>query len=146
MNESFQNFLQTLGIVLVVCLALAAVLLALVVRRLRRIDLPPGADFWTTIRAVPFMLVLALDLLDMALDVLAAPIVWTILSRFRLQALRNVAMVEALIPFTQVLPTFTVAWIVARAFGLGQDPGGNRRVIDVEDIGPDRYVSRPRRR
>lgn len=146
MNESFLNILQTLGIIVVVCLVLAVVLLALVVRRLRRIDLPPDADFWTTIRAVPFPLVLGLDLLDMALDVLATPIVWLLLSRFRLQALRNVAMVEALIPFTQVLPTFTVAWIVARVFGLGQDEWGNRRVIDVENVGARRSVSREGRR
>jgi uncharacterized membrane protein YhaH (DUF805 family) len=146
MNESFLHFLQTLGIILLVCLVLATVLLALVVRRLRRINLPPDADFWTTLRAVPFPLVLSLDLLDLALDVLATPIVWAILSRFRLQALRNVAMVEALIPFTQALPTFTVAWIVARLFGLGQHQLSNRRVIDVEEVGPDRSVPRAGRR
>jgi len=146
MNESFQNLLQGLGITIVVCLVLATVLLALVARRLRRLDLPADADFWTTIRAVPFPLVLGLDLLDLALDVLATPIVWAILSRFRLQALRNVAMVEALIPFTQALPTFTVAWIVARMFGLGQQQLTNGRVIDVEEVGPDQYVPRAGRR
>lgn len=146
MNESFQNLLQGLGITIVVCLVLAMVLLALVARRLRRLDLPADADFWTTIRAVPFPLVLGLDLLDLALDVLATPIVWAILSRFRLQALRNVAMVEALIPFTQALPTFTVAWIVARMFGLGQQQLTNGRVIDVEEVGPDQYVPRAGRR
>ena len=142
MNESFQNIVQALGIAVVVCLVLATILLALVVHRLRRIDLPPDADFWTTIRAVPFGLVLGLDLLDLALDVLAAPLVWAILSRFRLQALRNAALIEAAIPFTQALPTFTVAWIVARMFGLGQARLTDRRVIDVEEAGPDRYAPR----
>lgn len=146
MNTSIQHILQILGIIIAVCLVLACVLLALVVRRLRHIDLPPNADFWTTIRAVPFPLVLGLDLLDMALDVLAAPLVWMLLSRFRLQALRNVAVVEALIPFTQVLPTFTVAWIVARMFGLGQHQLTDRRVIDVDELNADRYVPRGGRR
>lgn len=142
MNENFQNIAQGLGIAIVVCLVLATIVLALVVRRLRRIDLPPDADFWTTIRAVPFGLVLGLDLLDLALDVLAAPLVWAILSRFRLQALRNAALIEAAIPFTQALPTFTVAWLVARVFGLGQAQLTDRRVIDVQEVGPDRSVPR----
>lgn len=140
MNESFQNIAQVVGIAIVVCLVLAAILLALVVRRLRQIDLPPDADFWTTIQAVPFGFVLGLDLLDLALDVLAAPLVWAILSRFRLQALRNAALIEAAIPFTQALPTFTVAWLVARMFGLGQAQLTDRRVIDVEEASPDRSV------
>jgi hypothetical protein len=125
---------------------LAAIVLSLVVRRLRRIDLPPDADFWTTIRAVPFGLVLGLDLLDLALDVLAVPVVWAILRRFRLQALRNAALIEAAIPFTQALPTFTVAWFVARVFGLGQARLTDRRVIDVQEVGSDRSVPRAGRR
>ncbi len=146
MNESFQNVMQGLGITIVVCLVLAAIVLSLVVRRLRRIDLPPDADFWTTIRAVPFGLVLGLDLLDLALDVLATPLVWVILSRFRLQALRNAALIEAAIPLTQALPTFTVAWIMARMFGLGQARFTDRRVIDVQEAGPDHYAPRAGRR
>ena len=147
MDESFRSFLYSLGGVLLVCVMLGVLLLALVYRRLRRIQLPPDADFWTTIRAVPFGLALSLDLLDLGLDVLAAPLVWVILSRFRLQALRNVAAVEALIPFTQALPTFTAAWIVARVLGLGQRRSIARQpIIDAERIAADRYVSRTGRR
>ena len=76
---------------------------------------PPNADFFTTVRAVPLSLVVGLDLLDLALDVFSAPIIWFILNRFGLQALRNVATVEALIPITGPIPTLTLAWLAARA-------------------------------
>jgi hypothetical protein len=147
MNEELRTLLYSIGGVVVVCLLLATVSLALVYRRLRRIQLPPNADFWTTIRAVPLGLAIGLDLLDLSLDVLATPIVWVILSRFRLQALRNVAAVEAFIPFTQAIPTFTVAWIAARILNLGQQRRfADRRIIDTDPVGRDRYVPRTGRR
>lgn len=147
MNDAARTFIYTLGGILFICLVLAALLLALVYRRLRRIDLPPDADFWTTIRAVPFALALGLDLLDLSLDVIATPFVWVILSRFRLQALRNAATFVALVPFTQALPAFTVAWIAARLFGLGEQRNRtDRRIIDAERVAADRYVPRTRRR
>ena len=63
---------------------------------------------------MPFTIVLAIDLLDLALDILAAPFVWLILDRLGLKALRNMAAVEALLPFTQPIPTLTVCWIAVR--------------------------------
>lgn len=110
--------MSSLGLVLLVialgALVAAGLLLWLVYRRLSRIQLPLGADFWTTLRAVPLALVVALDLLDFALDFLALPIVWVVLSRFRLERLRDVAAIEALIPFTQPIPLLTLAWLAAR--------------------------------
>ena len=84
-----------------------------------RLRVPPNADFFTTVRAVPLSLVVGLDLLDLALDVFSAPIIWYILNRFGLQALRNVATIEALIPISGPIPTLTIAWFAARVFKLG---------------------------
>ncbi len=100
----------------------AAALLAFVYRRLHAIGVPEGAGLFTTLRHVPIALPIALDLLDLVFDVFAAPVVWILLGRFRMQALRNAAAAEALIPFTQVLPTFTALWILARLFKLGDEP------------------------
>ena len=46
---------------------------------------------------------------------------WIALDRMGLPNLRNKATVEALIPFTNVIPTFTVCWFAARLLNLG-DP------------------------
>lgn len=101
---------------------MAAALLAYVYRRLHAIGVPDGADLFTTLRHVPIALPIALDLLDLMFDIFATPIVWVVLSRFRMQALRNAAAAEALIPFTQPLPIFTALWIAARLFKLGTPP------------------------
>lgn len=141
MNEGLRTFGQVLLSVLLISVALGLLLLALIYRRLREIKVPPNADFFTTVRATPLSLMIALDLLDLGLDVFATPIVWIVLSRFRLQALRNVAAVEALIPFTQPIPTLTLAWFAVRALNLGDasrvvDP----RVIETEEIKPGEYA------
>ncbi len=86
----------------------------LVRRKLRRVRAPEDGDLWETLRGVPFGLVVALDLLDLGLDVLASPITWFVLDRFGLGALKKVAVTEAFIPGTQLLPTMTVLWLVAR--------------------------------
>jgi hypothetical protein len=143
-NLDWGSLLKLLAVVAVVALILAGLVLALAFRTLRRVRLrvPPNADFFTTVRAVPLSLVVGLDLLDLALDVLSAPIIWIILSRFGLQALRNVATVEALIPISGPVPTLTLAWLAARIFNLGQphDPD----LIETKRIGPDSYAPRPR--
>lgn len=136
--------LRVLGVIALVALILAGLVLALAFRALRRIRVPPNADFFTTVRAVPLSLVVGLDLLDLGLDVLSTPIIWFILNRFRLQALRNVASVEALIPFTGPIPTLTIAWFLARVLNLGQPYDPN--LIETERAGPGRYVPRPGRR
>lgn len=146
MDEGFRTFGQVLLSVLLICAVLGAVLLAVIYRSLRRIKVPPNADFFTTVRAVPLSLVVALDLLDLGLDFLATPVVWVVLSRFRLQALRNVAAVEALIPFTQPIPTLTLAWFAARALNLGDAPYTvDPNVIETDEIGPGEYAPRPGR-
>jgi hypothetical protein len=89
-------------------------LLGWVLFSFRRLSIPPDADFMTALRATPLTVVLMLDLLDMLLDIFAAPFAWVILGYLGLQALRTVTVVEALIPGTQLIPTMTLAWIAAR--------------------------------
>lgn len=139
-----KTLLQILGIIALVALILAAAILTVAMRKLRKIRLPPDADFFTAVRAVPLSLVVGLDLLDLGLDVFSAPIIWFILNRTGLQALRNVAAFEALIPVTGPIPTLTLAWIAARLFKLGQPYDPN--VIEAERVGPGRYEARPRPR
>lgn len=138
------DLLRVLGVIALIAVLLGALVLAWAFRTLRRIRVPQDADFFTTLRAVPLSLVVGLDLLDLGLDVLSTPIIWVILSRFRLQALRNVASIEALIPFTAPIPTLTLAWFAARALNLGQpyDPD----LIETDRTGPNQYIPRPGRR
>ena len=135
--------LKVVTVVAVVALLLSGLALAWAFRALRRIRLrlAPNADFFTTLRAVPLSLVVGLDLLDLALDVFSAPIIWFILNRYGLQALRNVATIEALIPISAPIPTLSIAWLAARIFNLGapHDPD----VIETRRIGPDSYAPRP---
>lgn len=134
------SLLKVVLVIAVVALVLAGLVLALAFRALRRIRVPPDADFFTTVRAVPLSLMVGLDLLDLALDTLSAPIIWFILNRYNLKALRNVGAVEALIPITGPIPTLTIAWFAARIFKLGQPYDPN--VIETRRIEPDRYVPR----
>lgn len=144
LNVDWGAVLKLLATVAAIALILAGIALAWAFHVLRRIRLrvPPHADFFTTVRAVPLSLVVGLDLLDLALDVFSAPIIWVILSRFGLQALRNVATIEALIPISAPIPTLTIAWLAARIFHLGEphDPD----LIETRQIGPDSYAPRPR--
>ena len=125
-------------------MAAALVLLALLWRRLRRVEVAPGTGFWDTLRLVPIGLPILLDLLDLSLDVFSTPIVWFLLDRLRLRQLRDVASVEALIPFTGPLPLLTICWVLAR-FGFGgrgaAAPGAGR-LLEGEQVGPGRW--RPR--
>ena len=105
---------QIMLVAMLLSLVLAGILIALTYRRLKRIRIPPGADFVTTLRHVPLPLVLFLDLLDFGLDFFSAPIAWVILGRLGLQSLRGVTVVEEIIPGTQFLPTMTAAWFAAR--------------------------------
>lgn len=100
-----------------ISLFLAIFLFVLAVRKMRRLDIPPDAGFGETMLYVPLVVVLFIDLLDFALDIFAAPFTWVILDRLGLRGLRNFAAFEALLPFTQVIPTMTLAWIVARVIG-----------------------------
>lgn len=140
---SLRTFVIILAVIALTAVVLAALLIGWGLGKLRerKLRVPPGADFFTTVRAVPLPLLVGLDLLDLGLDVFSAPIIWFILNRLKLQKLRNVATVEALIPFSAPIPTLTVAWLLARFFKLGRphDPD----VIETEQVGPGRYVARP---
>ena len=105
---------QVMLAAMLLSLALAVVLMAVTYRRLKRIHIPPDADFVTTLRHVPLSLVLFLDLLDFGLDFFSVPIAWVLLSKLGLQSLRGVTVVEEIIPGTQLLPTMTAAWFAAR--------------------------------
>ena len=112
-----KELLVWLLLLLGIALGLAFLLMLWALWQVRRIKLPPNADFLTTLRATPLVVVLMLDLLDLSLDFLSAPIAWVVLSRLGLQGLRGVTVVESLIPGTQLIPTMTLAWIIARLAG-----------------------------
>lgn len=153
MNDTLNNVLVIVLTLMGVSIVIALLGLLMLMRRIRRLRIPSDAGFFTTLRAVPFALVVLLDLLDFGLDIFSAPIMWVVLNRMGLPNLRNKATIEALIPFTNVLPTFTVCWIAARLLQLG-DPlspfaqgyrvagalrGEARRYAEPEIIDHDTY-------
>jgi hypothetical protein len=110
--------LRTVGLYLAsamaISLILSLLLLLVVIRQVKKINVPPDAGFAETLLYTPFLVVVLIDLLDFALDFLAAPLTWVILDRLGLKALRGVSTVEALVPLTQVVPTMTLCWFGAR--------------------------------
>ena len=118
MNGSIPIELRTFLIIFitlsVIGLLMAVLLLVWVIWRVKRIQVPPGADFLTTLRYTPVSVVILLDLLDLAFDFLAAPFAWVLLSYLNLQSLRTVTVIEAIIPGTQFIPLMTAAWLFAR--------------------------------
>ena len=145
MEGEWRQIPQILGLIVLCSAVLGLVGLLLIHRSLRRLRVPSDASFTTTLRLVPLSLVLVLDLLDLGLDIFATPIVWLTLSRYNLHALRNVAAVEAIVPFTQPIPTLTVAWFAVRLFGLG-DPQPSASILDAEQVAPGHYAPRVGRR
>ena len=121
--DQLWQFLGWFAVIAVVCLVVALVGLFLIARQIRQLRVPRDADFFTTMRHVPLALVILLDLLDFSLDIFSAPLMWVVLDRMGLPNLRNKAVVEALVPFTNVIPPFTVGWVAARALNLGTPPG-----------------------
>lgn len=116
--ELFRNVGIVIGLILLISLLVGGGILLLFAHRMRRIEIPSNATFAETLHYTPLLVVLAIDLLDLALDVLAAPLSWAILDRLGLKALRGVAAVEALIPGTQIIPTLTLCWFGVRLFGI----------------------------
>ncbi len=106
-------------------LLLAVAVGAYVFVRIRRINLPPEAGALEALRLTPLSVVVLLDLLDLGLDFLSAPVGWIILTRLGLGPLRGVTVIESLIPGTQFIPTMTLAWVYARYL----DPGRNRAQV-----------------
>jgi hypothetical protein len=112
---------RNIMIVLFLSMAFAGVVGALMllyaVRQVRALKIPPDATFVETLMLTPLSIVVAIDLLDFALDILAAPLSWAILDRLGLKALRGFATVEALLPGTQFIPTLTLCWFGVRVLG-----------------------------
>ena len=139
---NLRDLIAAAAVTVLLILALAAAALYVAYRKLRRIRIAGDSDFFTTVRAVPFALVVGLDLLDLGLDVFSTPITWLLLDRLGLKALRNVATIKAVIPIGDMIPALTIAWLAARFFKLGRphDP----QLIETERVGPDSYVPRAR--
>jgi hypothetical protein len=116
LSDTIRPFLTYLIAGMGISLLLAILLFIVVIRQMKRIEVPPDATFTETLLLTPFLVVVFVDLLDFGLDVLAAPFAWVILDRMGLKALRGVSAVEALIPFTQAIPTMTISWLGARLF------------------------------
>ena len=116
------ELIRTLGILALVIMAISALIsltiLLLSANKLRKLDIPPNATFAETLHYTPLLVVVAIDLLDLAFDVLAAPFSWIILDRLGLKALRGVAAAEALIPGTQLIPTLSICWFGVRLLGI----------------------------
>jgi len=125
-------------------LVAAAILGTLLWRRLRRLVVS-GGGFWQTLREVPLGLVVFIDLLDLGLESFSAPIIWFLLRRLGLTALREVATVEALVPFTGPLPTMTICWLLARAKKDGQpllgrgEAAAKGNVLEAEQVAPGKW-------
>ncbi len=121
--ELIRNFGLVAVAVLVLSLLLGLTLAGIALFKLRKLDVPPNASFVETLFYTPLLVVVAVDLLDLAFDFLAAPISWTLLDRLGLKALRGVSTVEALIPGTQLIPLMTLCWIGVRLLRLTGNQG-----------------------
>lgn len=108
------GWLAPLLILLGAGFVISLVLLLYVVWKVRKIRLPEGADWMTTMQMTPFAVVLLLDLLDFSLDIFSVPITWPLLGYLGLKPIRNVVALEGLIPGTQFIPTLTLIWLLAR--------------------------------
>jgi hypothetical protein len=152
--ESLSGILTVLLIAMAVSIVVACIGLVALARGIRRLRIPPDADFFTTMRYIPLLLAIMLDLLDFGLDIFSAPIMWIALDRMGLYNLRNKATIEALIPVTNMIPTFTACWFAARLFNLGLPPSAYesndwadqpralpRRPPAVIDMDDQRYYS-----
>jgi hypothetical protein len=112
-GNQLRDFLTVFGIFIFGGLILSLVLLAWVYFKVRKINLPAGTEFFDALRATPLVVVILLDLLDLTLDFFSAPFSWVILGRLGLEPLRAVTVIESLIPGTELLPTMTIAWVIA---------------------------------
>jgi hypothetical protein len=115
LNIELRQLVIFLAVVMTGLLTLTAVLFAYIIWRIKKINLPLNADPITALRRTPLSVVIVLDLLDLSLDFLSAPLAWALLTRLGLSPLRGAAAIVSLIPGTQLLPTMTLAWFIARA-------------------------------
>jgi hypothetical protein len=113
-NIELRELLIILAALFLVSITVSLLLAAFIVWRIKKINLPPDADPVTALRMTPLPVVIVLDVLDLSMDFLSAPVAWTILTYLGLHPLRMAAAVVGLIPGTQLLPMMTIAWIFAR--------------------------------
>ena len=139
---SLKAFVIVIAVILAAAIVSGALLVGWALGKLRekKLRVPPGADFFSTVRAVPLPLLVGLDLLDLGLDVFSTPITWLLLDRLGLKALRNVATIKAVIPIGDMIPALTLAWLAARFFKLGRPP--DPHLIETERTGPASYAPR----
>lgn len=123
-----QSLLTALGVVVLLTTLAATLLLWWLHRKLQLLRIATDASLGETLRSIPFLLALALDLLDMGLNLFAAPFVWFFLHRMGWMKLRNLATAAAAIPGTQFVPILSIAWIAARIFGPRTD-----RLLDAAE-------------
>ena len=114
MSEELRLLINVAAVIMVISLLAAVLLLAIAIRQVKKIRVPPDAGFVATLQGTPLVVVLGLDLLDLALDVFAAPLAWVILEYLGLKGLQTVTVIESLFPGTQLIPTLTLCWVAAR--------------------------------
>ena len=108
-----------IGIVLVASLAVLAVWAWLVYSLLRRLTVDRAPESVEALRQMPLALALGVDAIDLGLDFFGAPIVYALLSRGDLRALRRLTLFESLLPGTQLIPSLTISWLYAHHAGDG---------------------------
>lgn len=113
-DSDLQILLFTILGFLVIGIVLSIILIVFIIWRIRKIEIPAGADFFEALRYTPLIIVITLDMLDFAFDFLSAPIGFTLLTFLGLNPLRGVAAIEAVIPGTQLIPLMTLAWLFVR--------------------------------
>ena len=127
---------------------IAAIIVGWVAFRRVRKFVTTGGGFWQTLREVPFALVAFIDLLDLGLGTFSAPIIWVMLKRMGLLQLREVATIEAIIPFSGPIPTMTICWLLARIRKdgrplLGRGDFEARGMLQAEQVAPGKWQARP---
>src|SRR5262245_20062579 len=110
-NLQLRDVCIVLGVSGVAIIAGAIALLVMAAQSVRDIQIPEDADFFETMQLIPITIPIALDLLDLVLDVFSAPIAWIVLDMLGLGALKMITVLESIIPGTQLIPTMTLAWI-----------------------------------
>lgn len=130
-SEALTRGLVAFGVCAAVALVGAITLLVIAARQILEINVPEDADFFETLQVVPITVPLALDLLDFAFDIFAAPIAWFVLEMLGLQALQMVTVFEGLIPGTQLIPTLTIAWGFARVVRRRKESGGKQSALQT---------------
>jgi hypothetical protein len=114
LNLELRHVLIILAVLFFISITISLLLAAFIVWRIKKINLPPDADPITALRMTPLPVVIVLDVLDLSMDFLSAPVAWTILTYLGLYPLRMAAAIIGLIPGTQFLPMMTIAWFFAR--------------------------------